>query len=117
MRLLFIFSIILASLTTSYLAYAYTAGELETTDFSDVVALVNKVQSQNQAPKIILAFDIDNTLLSPDQDLGSEHWFLWQSDLISKGLPGAITTTVENLLTLQSWLYMLTKMHPTEAQI
>jgi hypothetical protein len=53
------------------------------------------------------------------RDLGSEHWFLWQSKLITESnfKDGAVARNVPDLLFLQSLIIHQSNMRPVEARI
>jgi len=68
--------------------------------------------------KVLLVFDIDNTLLAMRQDLGSAQWFSWQADM-----PANASQSVGDfpkLLRVQSLLYSISSMrvtHPGQSEI
>jgi hypothetical protein len=89
-----------------------------TKQFADVAETVERFANKYGAEHVLLALDIDNTVMSMDQDLGSDHWFEWQRYLLenepeSRFLVGK---TFEDLLKVQGILYNRTPMHPPEAQ-
>src|SRR5947209_1487277 len=58
---------------------AVQASELEATkDFADAAAAVNSYVDKYGGEHVLLVLDIDNTIMSMDGDLGSDHWFEWQ---------------------------------------
>jgi hypothetical protein len=70
------------------------------------------------ADGVVVAFDLDNTTLATDRDLGSEHWFLWQSGLIGAGeTRGRVADSVPALLHAQSFVLALSPMHVTDPAI
>lgn len=77
---------------------------------------LGKVYGGNE--KVLLVFDVDNTLLAMRQDLGSAQWFAWQADL-----PANASQSVGDfaeLLRVQSLLYSISSMrvtHPGQAEI
>ena len=89
-----------------------------TTELKDVV---DKAQSQPDASKVLVVFDIDDTLLTMTQDLGGVAWYKWQN-LINKGArPEKIKKRVVRvgrhtgeLLDIQGILYALGDMKPTQ---
>lgn len=65
--------------------------------------------------KVVYVFDIDNTLLSLNQNLGSVQWFRWQQKLIQDNIEkDRVATTVDELLTKQGLIYQLSKTHTPE---
>ena len=59
--------------------------------------------------RVLLVFDLDNTLLRMNQDFGSDEWFSWQRDL-AEGDPAKIRSLIE----VQDILFDLSAMHPPE---
>jgi hypothetical protein len=96
------------------------ASELRPTkDFADVAAAVNRYVEQYGAEHVLLALDIDNTIMSMDTDLGSDHWFEWQSYLL-KNEPRSrflVSRSFEGLLEVQGILYNLGHMHPPQPEL
>ena len=93
------------------------ASELQATkDFADVAAAVNRYIDQFGAEHVLLALDIDNTVMSMDDDLGSDHWFEWQQFLLANepDSPHLVARTFAGLLEAQGILYNRGHMHPTE---
>jgi len=62
--------------------------------------------------KVLLVFDVDNTLLAMRQDLGSAQWFAWQADLPADD-PQKVGD-FSKLLRIQSLLYSVSSMRPTQ---
>ena len=63
---------------------AARASELQATkDFADVAKTVEGYVAKYGAEHVLLVLDIDNTVMSMDTDLGSDHWFEWQNYLLN----------------------------------
>ena len=96
------------------------SAEMEVTDSFDVVA--KRVQSfaDRYGPEeVLLVCDIDNTVLTMNQGLGSVAWFdtqyrLLREDPKSKELVGH---DLPSLLKVQALLFTLSRMHPPEKTI
>lgn len=100
-------------------SYAKVAKQEETAVFDTVVHEAEKLGREFNPRDVLVVFDIDNTTLATEDDFGSEHWFLWQAQMISQGkhtLP-AITDSVDSLLSIQNWIYTVGAMHPVAAEI
>ncbi|MEO1201099.1 MAG: DUF2608 domain-containing protein [Pseudomonadota bacterium] len=68
---------------------------------------------------VLVVFDVDDTLLAMQQDLGGNAWYTWQSQISSGLRPSAATdgtvVAVEgNLLDVQGILFSLFDMVPTQ---
>jgi hypothetical protein len=93
------------------------ASELRgTKDFADAAAAVNRYVEEFGAEHVLLALDIDNTVMSMDSDLGSDHWFEWQNYLLDNepNSPYLVGKTFPELLKAQGILYDRGHMHPTQ---
>jgi hypothetical protein len=119
---------ILTALTTFTLIapFAFSDGQtqsiphsLVTQSFSEVKETIDQEVLEHGADQVLLVFDIDNTTLSTEWDIASEHWYLWQSDLISKSEfgTGAVASNVPDLLTVQTWILQMTNMRLAEPRI
>src|SRR6185295_4497566 len=88
-------------------------------DFQEVGAVAARYADQFGPEHVLVAVDIDNTILANDQVLGSEQWFDWQEylmkyepespQLVAKDLPG--------LLDASGLLYTLGHMHPPQKNL
>ena len=98
---------------------AARASELQATkDFADVAKTVEGYVTKYGAEHVLLVLDIDNTVMSMDTDLGSDHWFEWQNYLLNNEptSPHLVAKTFPELLKAQGILYDRGKMHPTQPE-
>lgn len=98
---------------------AGSASELRSTkDFADVATAVEKAAEKYGPQSVLLALDIDNTVMSMDNDLGSDHWFEWQRYLLENepDSPLLVAKTFDELLKVQGILYDQGRMHPPELE-
>jgi hypothetical protein len=103
-------------LSTGFVA---RASELQATkDFADVANAVQRYMAKYGAEHVLLVLDIDNTVMSMDSDLGSDHWFEWQNYLLTNEptSPHLVAKTFADLLKVQGILYDRGKMHPTHPE-
>ena len=63
--------------------------------------------------RVLLIFDIDNTLLTMPQFLGSDQWFNYHAGLISSGKDASFRT-FNDLIAAQTALFSLGTMKPTQ---
>jgi hypothetical protein len=91
---------------------------LATKDFADAAAAVNCYVEKFGAEHVLLVLDIDNTVMSMDSDLGSDHWFEWQNYLLTNepNSPHLVAKTFPGLLDAQAILYERGHMHPTQPE-
>lgn len=75
-----------------------------------------KTATQRVDPsRILYVFDIDNTVLTQNQHLGSVQWFRWQAQLIQKGIDqDRVANNITDLLTAQGKIYHLSQAHTPE---
>ncbi len=89
----------------------------------DTMAAVEKrieaFGTRHGADKVLVVFDIDNTLLTLDQDLGGEAWFRWQRSLLEANGPHELRVAEDfvGLLEAQGVIYSLSRMKPTEPMV
>lgn len=105
------------SLLTSTLVFAGT--ELETTSFTDIEKKTNELIKKHGAKNVLVVLDIDNTILTMPQELGSDQWYTWQyEDCIKKQIKEkyCITNNMGELLSHMGKIFALSKMIPTEKQ-
>jgi hypothetical protein len=62
--------------------------------------------------KVLVVLDIDNTLLSMEQDLGSDQWYYWQKALEEEDPCNPLL--VDDRLAVQGALYFASAMRPTQ---
>ena len=111
--------IVAGLLGISSVGFGRTDEVSQTMEFRDVAALIERKITEHGGKNTLLVFDIDNTTMKFTQDIGSEHWFLWQQALIRErpGDPSAIAATVDDALRLQGYLTNILPMIPVEPQI
>lgn len=90
---------------------------LTTNDHADVVKKATELSARYGAEKVLVVFDIDNTLMRARQPLGSDQWFEWQADAIAKKTPEAAFATFDDLLDAQANMYSMSKMDLTQANL
>ena len=89
-----------------------------TKQFADVADAVKRYVHEHGAQHVLLVLDIDNTIMAMNQDLGSDHWFEWQSFLLEQEpeSPYLVADTFDRLLEVQGILYNLGRMHPPQPE-
>lgn len=55
---------------------------LETNNMNDLFSKVEEKIAKYGADEVLVVFDIDNTILTMEHDLGSDYWFTWQSGML-----------------------------------
>ena len=60
-----------------YVFSSLASEQLETDRFSIIAGKVEKLVSKYGASRIVVVFDIDNTILASNQSPGSDQWFTW----------------------------------------
>ncbi|MHC4848377.1 MAG: DUF2608 domain-containing protein [Planctomycetota bacterium] len=91
----------------------------ETNDFATIAKASHDLISKHGKTKVLLVFDIDNTLLTMDQDLGGDAWFNWQAGLLKTDPKSdlLVARSFGGLLRVQGKLFSLSGMHPPEHRI
>jgi hypothetical protein len=88
----------------------------ETNDFATIAKAGHDLISKHGKTRVLVVLDIDNTLLTMDQDLGGDAWFNWQAGLL-KTAPKSellVAKSFGGLLRVQGKLFSLSGMHPPE---
>ena len=88
-----------------------------TSKMEDVAQTASVLAEKVGAENVLIAFDIDNTLLAMDGDLGSDQWFSWQEENLFSGNGNKSVLVANNfagLLKVQGLLYSLKPMSPPE---
>jgi hypothetical protein len=90
----------------------------ETDDFGIIAKAGLGLVGKHGADRVLMVFDIDNTLLTMNQDLGGDAWFNWQADLLKANpkSPALVAHDFAGLLRVQGVLFALSDMHPPEKQ-
>ncbi len=95
----------------------HAKGKFESKDFHFLLEKAVEVGEKCGPSKTLIVLDIDNTLLTMNQDLGGDAWFNWQADLIAKSdLSDVVAPNIDGLLKIQGLLYTASSMHPVDAQ-
>ena len=84
----------------------------ESNDLAHVVEDARNLSKNHGTDKVLVVFDIDNTLLAMEQGLGSDQWYDWQKEL-QKEDPCS-DMLVSNRLAVQGALYFASAMRPTQ---
>jgi hypothetical protein len=108
-----------ALLLSGFVGAARASEQRATKDFADIAAAVEKYVAQYGAEHVLLALDIDNTIMSMNTDLGSDHWFEWQRDLLTTNPKSRMLVgkTLDDVLVVQGTLYNLNHMHRTQSDL
>lgn len=71
------------------------------------------------ASNVLLVFDVDNTLLAMNQDLGSDPWFRWQWNLLEndRSSPLCVASSFDELIATQRLLYSVAQMSPPQSDL
>tara|TARA_B110000438_G_scaffold283621_1_gene311828 strand:+ start:308 stop:1309 length:1002 start_codon:yes stop_codon:yes gene_type:complete len=101
----------LCLLTTGCGLDSHPKTALETWDFEEVQAEAMRLGEKYGPEKVLLVFDIDNTLLAMRRGLGSDQWFGWQYGL-EEGDPYRLGD-LGALVDIQGLLYAASSMRPT----
>jgi hypothetical protein len=84
----------------------------ETDDLATVTDSALQLADRHGRDRVLVVFDIDNTLLAMEQGLGSDQWYYWQKDL-AKDDPCS-GDLVNNRFRVQGALYFVSAMRPTQ---
>ncbi|MES2614830.1 MAG: DUF2608 domain-containing protein [Bdellovibrionota bacterium] len=83
----------------------------DTSDMNDIIRRTHHEEKLTSSSHILMAFDIDNTLLTtqPGFDLGTTQWWDWQNDLINndKSSPFLVATNFNELIQINNFIIPL----------
>lgn len=84
----------------------------ESSDLQDVRRIAVQLARQAGQDQVLLVYDLDNTLLAMEQDLGSDQWYYWQKEL--QAADRCDPRVVTDLLAAQGALFFASAMRPTQ---
>ena len=99
----------------SLFALQLQAVEVETKTIDDMAKKAIEMGEKYAPEKVLIVYDIDNTLLAMNQDLGSDQWFTWQESLKEKDAK-RVADNFAGLLSAQGTLFALSHMTTPEKQ-
>jgi hypothetical protein len=85
----------------------------QTDDLAEVADEALQLADVFGVDRVLVVFDIDNTLLAMEQDLGSDQWYYWQRDLASA--EPCSDRLVGDRLLVQGALFHASAMRQTQA--
>lgn len=91
--------------------------DYEMDSFADIANLYEGVRSEPRST--LLVFDLDDTLITMTQPLGSVGWWDWQSELQKTGKDPEklFTADYQQLVRIQNILFQLIKMEVTDKYV
>lgn len=97
-----------------FIVHLLCFGLNEHKDVGGIIEVESIIKKMSIPPEqLLVVFDIDNTVLAMNDALGSDQWFSWKSDQISKANPELFT----DLLAWQGILFEHGKMRLTEKMV
>ena len=99
--------------------WLHASEALETKSFREVCHKALSLKEKYGVENVLLVFDIDNTLLAMEGQLGSDQWFTWQSGLLKKTPKpsDAVVSNFEELLDVQGQLFAVAETRPTQRKL
>ena len=67
-----------------YTASTVASQALEFGQIDDVLPIAKELTKKYGAKKTVVIFDIDNTLMTTPQEMGTDQWFTWQQNLLKE---------------------------------
>jgi len=86
---------------------------IETGDLAEVTQAALHWSGLLGSDQVMVVYDLDNTLLAMEQDLGSDQWYDWQKSIAAKH--PCDERLVSGLLAVQGGLYYASAMRLTQA--
>lgn len=85
----------------------------ETADLTDVAVDAIALAENTGKERVLVVFDMDNTILAMEQGLGADQWYEWQKDLANHD--HCNLQNVGDRFAVQGALYFASAMQPTQA--
>lgn len=105
-------------LILSFIIPAYASQRITTSEAGDILKFVSEKKGTSDAAQILMVYDFDNTLMAMNQDLGSDQWYNWQSDLIKQSkFKDAVAKTRGELFDIHYKIFSLSRMHLVQPEI
>ena len=96
-------------------SWAVALDQYTTSDLRDVPLKVQELVERYDSKEILIVYDLDNTLLAMQTDIGSDQWFDWQSSILTDEKNGdRVSDNFSGLLQVQGLLYNLGAMRLTQ---
>lgn len=89
---------------------------VETADLNSVLTEIARIRSDHDDGRVLVIFDIDNTLLTMPQALGGDAWFNYHADLVLSGEDPDFAT-MDALFEAQEMLFGFASMIPTQSDV
>lgn len=86
-----------ASCPTDVIPASRSPGIVAIDRMDDLADTLRDLRCRYGAEAVLVAFDLDNTLLAKEADLGSDAWYVWQEALLKKPSPHKQDLTFEDL--------------------
>src|SRR3989338_4347203 len=110
-----IFCCIVFVLVTS----VFAQNSFTTSDIRDVEKKAEELKVKfKDAKNVLIVFDIDNTLLTMEKELGSEEWFDWQEKILADPSQKAnkVGENFQDLLSVTGLIFEEGSMKPTQGK-
>lgn len=100
-------------------SFTLASEALSTNSFATVFEKLEEKAQEYGRDKVLLVLDIDNTILTMNNDLGSDQWFSWQEEVMKQEgcEPVCVSRDLNKLLDAQGILFTIGTMSPTESSL
>lgn len=93
----------------------------ETSKMADVFQTIDQKVKKYGKDEVLVVFDIDNTILTMKNMLGSDQWFSWQDEMFWSKDPQCkdycVANSFDEMLEIQGQLFAVAPMVPTEKEL
>lgn len=92
---------------------------LETQSMVDIDQRVLELRRRFGAENVLVVFDIDNTILTTKQLIGSDPWFTWQAELLRENAKSQtkVAHDIGHLLRIQRSLFAVSALELTQPEL
>jgi endonuclease/exonuclease/phosphatase family metal-dependent hydrolase len=107
--------VLLNACTATSIAPLLPPSELrESSNLAEVAQTARELAALAGQDRVLVIYDLDNTLLAMEQDLGSDLWYYWQKEL--ETADRCDPRVVGDRLAAQGALYFASAMRPTQPE-
>jgi hypothetical protein len=113
-----ILSLLFLSACTAHVNWEWSSDPIEaldkeTADLADVTADALELAEKAGNDRVLMVFDIDNTILAMEQGLGADQWYEWQNELADHD--SCSKQNVGNRFAVQGAVFFASAMRLTQA--
>ena len=92
----------------------FALGKFESNSHQQIYQYIQSLPYQD---RILVVYDLDNTVMKSYKNFGSDQWFQWQKTLLGTDSAAAIAQDFKTLIQVQTEIFTISKMETTEFSV